>query len=95
MKWGWVITKDRVSVAFSGWDRTGVGRGDDPMKDVVAAKSLKFRLRDDDREIYYEGVLIDDDYCESQIDALDFGMADAGCSYIEVKRNGKWVIEID
>lgn len=49
---------------------------------------------DDDGEIYYGGRLVDDDECMSQDAALSFGMNDAGCTTIEVKRNDEWIQEI-
>jgi len=55
---------------------------------------VKFRLLDDDGEVYYIGVLTDDDECNNQIAALRWGEADAGCTTIEVRRNGEWVLEI-
>jgi hypothetical protein len=63
-------------------------------KDGVELPKVKFKLFDDDGELYYEGRLHDDDECLNQSAALDFGMADAGCTTIKVLRDGEWVQEI-
>jgi hypothetical protein len=55
---------------------------------------VPFRLKDDDGEIYYTGVLDDDDDCANQSAALAWGEADAGCTTIEVLRGNDWVLEI-
>jgi hypothetical protein len=55
---------------------------------------VRFRLDDDDGELYYSGLLVDDDDAMSQDAALSFGMNDAGCTTIKVCRDGKWVQEI-
>jgi hypothetical protein len=55
---------------------------------------VKFRLYDDDGELYYEGVLEDDDDCENQTAALRWGESMAGCTRITVERDGEYVQEI-
>ena len=60
----------------------------------ITEKRVKFRLYDDDGELYYEGELHDDDECLNQQAALKWGEADAGCTTIKVLRNGKWTLEI-
>jgi hypothetical protein len=62
--------------------------------DVKEMPRIKFRTKDDDGEVYYEGWLHDDDDCANQEAALSYAMTDAGCTTIEVLRNGKWVQEI-
>ena len=62
--------------------------------DVKELPRIKFRTKDDDGEVYYEGWLHDDDECLNQDAALKFAETDAGCTQIEVKRNGKWTQEI-
>lgn len=59
-----------------------------------ATKALPFKLYDDDGELYFEGVLDDDDECVNQTAALRWGESDAGCTTIKVKRDGEWVQEI-
>lgn len=60
----------------------------------TAVAQVKFRLRDEDNEIHYVGLLDDDDDCENQMAALRFGESDTGACIIEVMRDGKWVMEI-
>ena len=61
---------------------------------ATATERVKFRLYDDDGELYYEGELDDDDDCENQSAALRWGEAMAGCTRIDVLRDGKWIGEI-
>ena len=49
---------------------------------------------DDDDEVYYEGLLVDNDQCDAQISVLDYTMYDAGCVQVQVKRGGKWITDI-
>lgn len=55
---------------------------------------VKFRLRDEDGNVFYWGELHDDDDCLNQDAALSFGAADVGATHIEIYRGGKWVQEI-
>jgi hypothetical protein len=82
----------RVGVAG---DKTGDGVFD-PVRHLPAAglAKIRFRMLDDDGEVYYGGWLHDDDECLNQIEASRFGEVDAGAIWIEVKRNGEWVREI-
>ena len=48
----------------------------------------RFRMLDDDGEIYYEGYLVGDDEF-APLD--DFGEPNAGCTSIQVQENGAWV----
>lgn len=99
----WKIDRDYLP-----GDTTRVGYGEDheriPLFAAVAGiesgplpvteETVRFRLLDDDGEVYYGGWLHDDDDCENQFAALRFGEGDAGATEIQVKRNGEWVTEI-
>lgn len=102
----WKITKDHISEPG---EESRVGTSEEhsriPLYAVLAGEQserlpneelplVAFRLKDDDGELYYEGELHDDDECLNQEAALSYGMNDAGCTTIEVKRDGAWVIEI-
>lgn len=101
----WKITKDRISEPG---EESRVGTSEEhsriPIMMAVAGMQseelpsdgpmVAFRLKDDDGEVYYEGELHDDDECLNQEAALSYGMNDAGCTTIEVKRDGAWVVEI-
>lgn len=55
-------------------------------------KSSRFRLKDDDGNIYYGGWLFDDRGCALQQLVLEWGAHDSGCTTIEVKNDkGEWV----
>lgn len=89
---GYIIDRDYLA---DGMEPSCVGVCSRGWSDTVdAAATLRFRLKDDDGEIYYGGRLVDDDECMSQDAALSFGMNDAGCTTIEVKRNDEWIQEI-
>lgn len=68
------ITKDHI-----GAGREGV-EGQTRIADEVEG-SYRFRLYDDDGELYYEGIATSWNDCEL---AHDFGRIDAGCTYSEV-----------
>jgi hypothetical protein len=55
---------------------------------------IPFRLYDDDGELYYEGILHDDEECLNQSAALRWAEGDAGCTTIKVLRNNEWELEI-
>ena len=81
----YISEKDEVSrVGSEGADWATLNQGE----------KIRFRLKDDDGEIYYGGWLLDDEDCINQESALNYGMYDAGCTTIEVKRNGEWVQDI-
>lgn len=61
---------------------------------LVGAPKTRFRLLDDDRIPYYGGWLINDHACEVQTAILQWGAHDAGCTIIEVRKDGKWQQEI-
>lgn len=63
-------------------------------EDGVEYPLVRFRLLDDDREVYYGGLLHDDPEALNQTAALRFGEGDAGCTIIEMKRGEKWEVEI-
>ena len=54
----------------------------------------RFRLLDDDREVYYGGWLLNDDQCLVQMMVSAWGTYDAGAIHIEIKKDGEWVMEI-
>jgi hypothetical protein len=53
-----------------------------------------FRLRDEDGEIHYKGLVRNDPWGENQSDLSDWGASDTGGFLIEVHLDGKWVMEI-
>lgn len=57
---------------------------------LKAGKGEKFKMYDDDGELYYEGRIVGEDY--HQLEPLDdFGMGNAGCTDIRYKNEkGIW-----
>lgn len=60
----------------------------------ITGDTVRFRLLDDDGEVYYGGWLHDDPEGRNQFAALSFGEGDAGATEIQVSRNGEWVTEV-
>ena len=54
-------------------------------------KAQKFRMLDDDKEVYYEGVFVD---CNDRYTGFepkdDFGEPNAGCTEIQFREGGAW-----
>lgn len=80
----WEITKDHIeqkdchikSMYFSHLN-----------KDLM---THKFKLYDDDGELYYEGMATNQSF-ESAFEPLDWGMADSGCTDIKyLNEDGQW-----
>ena len=90
---GWIITDDLLNPnTDNGMSRVGVNSGN--WEKLDKTKQEKFRYSDDNDIVYDEGMLVDNDACDGQEDALNFCMADAGCVLIEVFRDGKWETDI-
>lgn len=98
------ITKNHVTEGYTptiatmplyGLEKAMGNFGEDDVLPTARDKPpVEFRMYDDDGELYYEGVVDDDDECINQSAALRFGEADAGCTTIKVKRDGEWKQEI-
>lgn len=64
-------------------------------EELEALPNTKFRLYDDDDELYYSGWLKNDEgELLVQQFVLGWAMADSGCTYIKIEHNGEWVQEI-
>ena len=94
---GFSITQDLLD---GGTEDSVVGRVIDTWADgslIAEGPVVRFRLYDDDDNLYYEGVFgdIDDGRGDTQYDAvLNWGKWMAGCTYIKVKRGQCWTQEI-
>ena len=53
--------------------------------DMEDAQKVRFRLLDDDGEVYYGGWLLNDEDCIVQEGVLEWGKYDAGCTTIQVR----------
>ena len=100
--YGWIITKDLL------WDKDPILNKEYDIrndkgtigpsgtildKGTIVTMGKKFRMKDDDGEIYYEGMIFETDKTETTgFEPLDdFGEPNAGCTSIEYLENGKWV----
>ena len=96
--YGWIITRDRLHTAESKENRKGVAGPRNIHPDTLDAlkkgKGERFRMLDDDRNVYYEGLFIEvegREACEGGFEPLDdFGTPDAGCVLIQYRENSKW-----
>lgn len=63
---------------------------EDPKEDDF---TMKFKLYDDDGELYYDGVSTEGDV-ETEVAPLDWGRWNAGCTYMKVKNKetGAWEV---
>lgn len=97
--YGWKITRDYIydpdDTTIN--DKKMVGtkgpRGLDPAleAELDAGKGDKFRMKDDDGNIYYHGRIVGDYDGFEPLD--DFGMGWAGCTTIEYKNtDGNWEV---
>lgn len=78
----WIITKDHLNEVGSEYNRVDVRSHQFVTETRIreTGKLERFRLSDDDGEVYFEGVrTADDDGC------LDWAMADAGCTQLEIE----------
>lgn len=61
---------------------------------IADGEKVRFRVKDDDGEIYYGGWLLNDNECINQQVILKWCEHDAGATDIEVKVNDEWITEI-
>ena len=100
MTYAWIIDKDHIKNESepegTNCNAKGVcgprGATEAEIESLKNGAGTKFRLFDDDNNLYYEGRLLGDPESEDGFGPLDdFGMPNAGCTYIEYKNaNGKW-----
>jgi hypothetical protein len=86
----WKIDRDYINKGYE----SRVGSVGAEQYTTPEGEKIRFRMKDDDGNVYYGGWLNDDDECINQESALSYGAYDAGCTIIEVNRNGEWVVEI-
>ena len=87
----WTITKDHLPESGEKNDVGKVG----PRTATMTAEEIagnpegqQFRMLDDDRQLYYEGVIVGDHDGFEPLD--DFGTPNAGCTIIQYQENGQW-----
>lgn len=62
--------------------------------DSIPFEKMRFRILDDDGEVYYGGWLYNDVEGTNQFVVLKWAERDAGATEIQVKKNDEWVTEI-
>jgi hypothetical protein len=87
----WTITKDHIA---TGADKPRVGFGSYKGADAAADLPIRFKLYDDDGELYYEGRMATLD-CDGDaaFAPLDWATADAGCTEMQVAQPGSDTFE--
>lgn len=85
----WKITKETVTEGTDLETRVGF-----TSPDYVEGTELpfKFRMKDDDGEIYYWGLSDDNNSEEAFAPLYDLGEPDAGCTSIEYYNNKVWEV---
>jgi hypothetical protein len=101
--YGWIIDKDHLYEKYkdSDWSSNEAGTCgpsdiSDEMRDRLknTKDGQKFRLFDDDRELYYSGRYLGELDGETGDPLMDFGLPNAGCTYMSELINGKWEITL-
>lgn len=88
--YGWVITRELLGDEPEAVGVIGPRDIPDGLRDrLQAGEGQAFRLLDDDREPYYEGRWIEGDTADSD-PLADYGMPNAGCTIMQVRRGGRW-----
>lgn len=95
------------SIAVITWESPDISEGSDlptrvgwqfPVnpgyEEFLVGDIVTFRLRDEDDEVHYKGLVRNDPWGENQSDLSDWGAADTGGFLIEVYLDGKWVMEV-
>lgn len=77
----WIITKDLIND-----DKRRKGCKSIDFKNQKECTE-RFKMLDDDGEVYYEGLATPDAVFAP---LYDLGMPDAGCTEIQYYKNGKW-----
>jgi hypothetical protein len=92
--YAWAITKDHINEGHD--ENTCWTHGADDLNHayiVTHPEKQKFRMYDDDGELYYEGYYVGD-FSEDAFGPLDdFGMPNAGCTRIDYWNETKQIWE--
>jgi hypothetical protein len=87
----WIIDIDHIKDQYS--NREGRASRDYEEGVFSTLETIKWRVKDDDGDIYYEGRMTKERLHDSEDRAfgpLDFAMADAGATTMEYFENGEW-----
>jgi hypothetical protein len=95
MRYGWIITEDHINTEdgdVSDVNRKGPRDLDkEVFERLQAGEGSRFRLYDDDNNLYYEGRFLGIDEFSGFEPLDDFGMPWAGCTIIRYLIDDEWV----
>jgi hypothetical protein len=89
--YAWKITKNKVDTAMP-WNWTDHMVEVNSPDDVDWSDGIKFRLKDDDQEIYCYGTYVGDDNENMFAPLDDYGTPALGAAIMEIKENGNWEV---
>jgi len=95
-RYAWIIDTDHLASPEFG-DEAGItgprSITEEQTAALAAGEGARFKMYDDDGELYYSGRFLGDDEAEEAFGPLDdFGMPNAGATTIKYLRNGIWEI---
>lgn len=86
----WIITKDFIADdTLADCNREGVCSAEFRLIAFSTKKQIKFRLLDDDMNVYYSGLMTEErfhgpaDCWEGPLDPLEWAMEDSGCTILQ------------
>lgn len=96
--YGWVITKDHLAKKYKDIESEVGTYGPSTITGAIekalhAGKGHKFKMYDDDGELYYSGRIVIDgepDYYELVAPLRDFGTPNAGAVRVDYKNHPEW-----
>ena len=88
-KYCWIITGDSIDGGRSKGVFGPYNYNSNLRQRLNEGEGRKFRMYDDDGELYFTGLYVGDDYdLFAPLD--DYGQPAAGCTSIQYKLDGKW-----
>lgn len=90
--YAWLITVDLIGQGSDVGVRGPRAADEALLQRLSRGEGVRFRLRDDDGILYYEGRLVDDGGGNDLAPLDDFGMPYAGCTGVELCENGRWEV---
>lgn len=92
----WIITRDYLYEQslkdgyVSQFERNETGTCSADWVNPAMCNIHEFRMKDDDGNVYYEGICTDSESEDAFRPLDEFGEPNAGCTSIQYKRNGVW-----
>lgn len=94
--YGWIIDRDHIDAGQCNglMGPRNISPNTEAMLKADKKCGLRFRMYDDDGELYFSGRLLFGADAEAEVEFSpldDFGMPGAGCTEIRYLEHGKWV----